>query len=742
MTTMTTARPDQTRGARITDREQLTSLPRGTTFTVHPELHVNADRYRINPDDGSLDEWTGTTWRHRPGSQLRSTRLDGYLVIDEVPVPSVTAGGIEFTVGMPMESMDHLNNVPVGTEFQSRGSGAVDYRVGFDGDRRVLENRRDGGAWGNGIAMTSVRTDGYLVITSLPDAEPVIERPQSITVNGTTYTVGDMMDADFPDWQSDLPVGTEFTWGNTRYRVGERDGILQLEQWRSGATVWSNCHPLSSCSNGIMTIASFPEVATSNVTPGRLSRMSEFNALPVGAVIQRASDNAEQWRKDSDDNEDDHCWVYLGDPALHCSVRGFTPYRGWQVIGTVAAPSILMDERVTADNWHLLPIDGEMRSRGGTVWRKISETQMQSVSSGTIRNSEGFSFRTVRVSRLPNITVTPVITMSGEVPDPMGTEIPLAPETLRQFQQRFFTTTWGCALLSGVSTAYHEQTMHRLGADAEVYQNLSIGMAVHQGDADRWDRLPEGTVVEAGHPLGDCGDGDYVVNKTRPSSTGTTLLGTPRSDNYRLWRVKSGPGLVHAAWAQEVWTPDMITALVEWKDQAEARGRRLRADHSWCGQYYRDVARMGLWEAGRDGMPVMPRVSEYLSADQVSALPQHTVLVWEGHGHFVWVVRDDRMTNPSRTRHISGSLPGDWAPHNLRVVARPEERIRVRAADSTMLACLGVGSVVDCGGTMYDRKEDGRFGRLGRRPSDYNPADLAGPQTRITAFSDYVHPTR
>ncbi len=347
---------------------------------------------------------------------------------------------------------------------------------------------------------------------------------------------------------------------------------------------------------------------------------------------------------------------------------------------TTEAPTITVGAALTSEEqYRSLPIGTTLITERRTTWTKIDEDTFESTS-GTKRAMSRFN-----TAGTNHITSVPPDLTSTENPVE-GVKITALPETLEQFKQRFETTMWGCTQYQSVSTDSHEQAFRDLGCVSPPVP--TPGMTVCQSDFRVIRTLPVGTVLRSSlNPK----ETNYSIARINRQHEWQQVLGTG-GGNFHVWHVLTMPGVEPAPYTTEEWSMEMVEPIFEWTRQAYAVGMRVKSNHGWCETFDSMLHRTGV---DREAAENRPRL---LTAEQVAELPAGTVLRYTARAGTALLVRDNRYTNPARTRWLSGSVEGDWAPAGLeRVAGATATNLNVPVKSRAEMDSMPVGTVVQDG---------------------------------------------
>lgn len=287
-------------------------------------------------------------------------------------------------------------------------------------------------------------------------------------------------------------------------------------------------------------------------------------------------------------------------------------------------------------------------------------------------------------------------------------------ETLEQYQQKFRQVTYGTAHRAGVSIPPIDVAMRRLNVADPA---LAPGAWLHHYYAPRLD-VPEGTVIRLEH-----GEGVTLQGWAGPSQGWIRLAGQAQNQVTAGRIVSIG---------DDYDVPDWVTRegpeeadIREFQRRAWDLGVAAKAAQGWCGDYERAMEEMGV-----NGRTIETLNEPTLDPEAVSQLPEGTIL----RTVETLFVRDDRVSNPCRTRRIGGrSKAGHWSSE-MRLAQQAGADLRILVVSTHEMAGMPVGTVVEDrpGAIQYRLNDQQKWARVGHTAYAYEPRDVL--QSGYTAF--------
>lgn len=486
------------------------------------------------------------------------------------------------------------------------------------------------------------------------------------------------------DWMR-VPVGTELRRsGIGGYSIREYAGEPYLF---NGDTPDTARHRVRT--DGIFEVVSLPPAQTPPPQVGtKITTREQWEALPLGTVLNHRRSEGARWsiRMHGDTK------TLFRNEVAHAALD-VARTDGVLEVAELPGAGFEVGTRFTSTQQYLdCPVGTIWQASSGTHWRKVSDDMAAAVDGGRLKRLSTFSTQ----GRSAIIEMPAEISLTGD--DTVGVEVTLRQETAPEYLQRFETTMWGAAVTHGVSTESHDAAMDALGVPKSTDPNTwCVGMAVWGTDNRLLNALPRGTLLEYGHdPERFSAYGVFSVS----AAGGTTrVLGGATFPNGLL-RVKAfppGTTIGDGRWRGRV-HDDEVRRVHDTKAMCYQEGMRVKRRHRWCETF---EACLELADIPRSGPGDPPQV---LTAEEVSALPVNTVVRVSNLGESVLLVRDDRMTNPARTRRAGGSVPGDWAAANNVVVRTPGQRMNIPTGTLAEMDGMPDGTILSGGGTAYTKR--------------------------------------
>lgn len=374
--------PEVTPTTPITSLNQLSDLPVGAVVG----RPVNNTRW-TKQDDGR--------WRSVAGSVRHASyfALDGsYHVISTPEFEPVEETSSEserpFPVGHALQDYAEIDRLPVGTVIGPRSDETF---------TKVREGAVGGGAWHNqhGWVQDFFAEHGHNQVLSYPTTEETAQpsaRPNSVTVDGRTFTVGQEVErtADF----ALLPIGTELLEnGRTAHR---KTGDREFAHTPGSATISiTNFHAYQH-----HVITALPEEQTSPYQVGLIIDSRELmTGLPEGTVLKVS----ERHRRSG--GYRDARWVVSGDGTYRNQQTGHVgPLSGCRVDSFMQIESLpfTVGQALTQTDYPNLPEGTEVQHGTGGVYRKVGDHMENVANLGTVLAYHLFSDNLYRIVGLPD----------------------------------------------------------------------------------------------------------------------------------------------------------------------------------------------------------------------------------------------------------------------------------------------------------------------------------------------------